>query len=64
MATIISPRIVGEIMVAISRAKQLGRATMEGLSVPAKILAEPSLYRPAAYAEGIPPPPSTSEVAQ
>ncbi len=64
LAVMSSPRIVGEILVSIHRAKQIGRGIQKGVSVPAKVLAEPSLYRPAAYTAGLPPPPSTSEMAQ
>lgn len=53
-----SPRLMGELFNAIGRVKRVVRPIRDIISVPASIAAEPAVYRPAAYALGLPPPPT------
>ncbi len=53
-----SPRVMGEVMAALSTVKRGARALRDVGTIPAQILTEPSVYRPAAYASELPPPPT------
>lgn len=53
-----SPRLMGELFLAIGRAKKVVRPIRDIGKIPVSIAAEPAVYRPAAYATGLPPPPT------
>lgn len=55
-----SPRLMGELFLLIGEAKRGARALRPGITVPAKIAAEPIVFRPGAYALDLPPPPTIS----
>ena len=58
LAAMSSPRIMGEVLVMLSKVKRAGRGIRNIGSVPAAVLTEPAVFRPAAYATDLPPPPS------
>lgn len=53
-----SPRLMGELFLAIGQMKRVVRPIRDIGSIPVSIAAEAAVYRPAAYATGLPPPPS------
>jgi hypothetical protein len=53
-----SPRLMGELFLAIGQAKKVIRPIRDIGSIPVSIATEAAVYRPAAYATGLPPPPS------
>ena len=57
-AAMSSPRMMGELMVMLSKVKRAGRSIRDIGSVPASIAVEPGVFRPASYASELPPPPS------
>ena len=57
-AAMSSPRLMGELMVVLSKVKKGARAIRDVGTLPVSVLAEPAVFRPAAYASELPPPPS------